>query len=148
MLFRSLDVARTMMFHANVPKSFWNEAILTSIYLINRVPSRILGHKSSFEILYNRKPYVDHLRTFGCVYYVHLPSQTRDKLSHRSVKCMFLGYNPNKKAYKCIDPSTNERYLSRDTTFVEHECYFDEIISKEENLEKSLPMFLIGKKTR
>ena len=37
------EVARTLMFHSNVPKHFWGEAILTTTFYINCMPSRVLG---------------------------------------------------------------------------------------------------------
>ena len=40
------EVARSIMFQMNVPKYLWSEAVLTAAYLINRMPSRILGLKS------------------------------------------------------------------------------------------------------
>lgn len=41
-----LEVARALMFTSNMPKMFWGDAILTSTFLINRMPSRTLNFKS------------------------------------------------------------------------------------------------------
>lgn len=38
------------MFHMNVPKYFWGNAILTS-YLINRMPTRVLSHEIALHNL-------------------------------------------------------------------------------------------------
>jgi transposase InsO family protein len=46
-----LEVARSLMFQMNVPKYLWSETVLTATYLINRMPSRILGMKSPAELL-------------------------------------------------------------------------------------------------
>jgi hypothetical protein len=46
-----LEVARSLMFQMNVPKYLWSEAVLTTMYLINCMPSRILGMKSPAELL-------------------------------------------------------------------------------------------------
>lgn len=35
-----LKVAQSLMFQTSVPKKFFGEAVLTSTYLINRIPSR------------------------------------------------------------------------------------------------------------
>ena len=35
-----LDMVRSMMAQANLPISFWGDALLTAAYIINRVPSK------------------------------------------------------------------------------------------------------------
>ena len=62
-----MEVARSVMFQTNVPKRFWSDAVMTACYLINRTPTRILGDLTPFEVLNNPKPFIDHLRVFGCL---------------------------------------------------------------------------------
>lgn len=38
-----LEVAMFLMFQMNVPKFLWSKAVMTAAYLINHMPSRILG---------------------------------------------------------------------------------------------------------
>jgi len=45
------------MFQMNVPKYLWSEAVLTAAYLINRMPSRILGMKSPAELLLGEREF-------------------------------------------------------------------------------------------
>jgi transposase InsO family protein len=52
-----LEVARSLMFQMNVPKYLWSEAVLTAAYLINRMPSRILGMKSPAELLLGQQEF-------------------------------------------------------------------------------------------
>jgi len=35
-----LDTVRSMMAHANLPISFWGDALLTTTYILNRVPNK------------------------------------------------------------------------------------------------------------
>jgi histone deacetylase 1/2 len=41
------------------------------------------------------------------------------KLVFRSKQCVFLGYSPMHKVYKCLDKSTGHIYISRDVVFDE-----------------------------
>jgi hypothetical protein len=52
-----LEVARSIMFQMNVPKYLWSEAVLTAVYLINPMPSRILGMKSPLELLLEQQEF-------------------------------------------------------------------------------------------
>lgn len=100
-----LSVARSLMFSMDVPKYLWGEAVLTATYLINRMPSRVLGFTSPRQKLLNVFPHCLllselPLKTFGCVAYVYLQAQFRGKLDKRAVKCVFLGYSGSQKGYK------------------------------------------------
>lgn len=85
------------------------EAILTATYLINRMPSRVLNFASTLSLFKKTFP-ISHLssdlplKAFGCVVIVHVHNHTHDKLDPRAIKCVFLGYFPTRKGYKCFDP--------------------------------------------
>lgn len=49
------DTARSLIYSSHVPLLFWVEAILTSIYLINRTPSTVLGGLSPYEKFFSAK---------------------------------------------------------------------------------------------
>ena len=46
-----LATVRALLFQKNVPKIFWEEAVLAAAHLINRIPSRVLDFKSPMEVL-------------------------------------------------------------------------------------------------
>jgi transposase InsO family protein len=52
-----LEVARSMVFKMNVPKYLWSEVVMTVTYLINRMPSKILGMKSPSELLLGQQEF-------------------------------------------------------------------------------------------
>ncbi|KAL1220949.1 Retrovirus-related Pol polyprotein from transposon RE1 [Cardamine amara subsp. amara] len=119
-----MEVARTLLFDRNVPKQYWGDAVMTACYLINRLPTVSLGSVSPYEVLNKTKPSVDHLRVFGCICYVFIPDALRNKLEPKSIKCVFVGYSPTQKGYKCYNPTSKWVHISREVKFVEEKSYF------------------------
>ena len=58
------------MFAMNVPKYLWTEALMTAAYFINRMPSRVLEHKTPIECLTGENTFVVPQLVFGCVCFV------------------------------------------------------------------------------
>ena len=88
-------------------------------------PKKIFNYKTPFEVFYGYKPQVSHLRVFGSKAFAHIPKDDRKTLDAKSVKCIFLGYCDNHKAYKLFDLSSHKLIASRDVIF--HENTDDEI---------------------
>jgi hypothetical protein len=112
-----------------MPKSFWGEAVLKTAHLINRLPSRILRFKSPMEMLSTFYPnlYTTNNivpKIFRCVSFVHIHSQSREKLDPKALKCVFVGYSSTQKAYKCYHPPSKKFNVLADVTFNEQESYF------------------------
>lgn len=80
-----LEVTRALLFEKDVPKRFWNEAVLTATYLINRTMTPVLGNRSPFEVLPGQPPSYEDLRVFWCLCYIHVPDSLRHKLSPTSL---------------------------------------------------------------
>ncbi|PKU78515.1 Retrovirus-related Pol polyprotein from transposon TNT 1-94 [Dendrobium catenatum] len=114
-----IETTRSLLHTAHIPYTYWPDAVLTAVYLINRLPSRNTKNLSPFELLHNTKPNYTHLRTFGCACYPLLPSHTRHKLQPKSKQCVFIGYSDTHKGYKCLDVSNNKVFVSRHLTFDE-----------------------------
>ena len=75
-----LEMVRSMMAQANLPIICWGDALLTTTYVLNRVPS-----KSVTTILYKlwtgRKPDLHFfLKPWGCAAYTHMRSHKYRKL--------------------------------------------------------------------
>ena len=80
-----LDTARDVRFHSKLPLKFWGDCVATTTYLINRVPSSVLGNITPYEVLLKKKHAYDHLRVFGCFAVASSPSRTANKFDPRGV---------------------------------------------------------------
>jgi len=64
------------------------------------------------------------LRVFYCTCFVQDLSPGLDKLSPRSIKCVFVGYSRIQKGYRCYNPSTRIYLVSANVTFFKSTPYF------------------------
>lgn len=67
------------------------------------------------------KPKVNHTKVFESIAYVHVPSQRRQKLDDNCLKCIFVGYSVESKAYRFYDPLAKKIIVSRDVIFDEQD---------------------------
>uniref|UniRef100_A0AAV1TQD8 Integrase catalytic domain-containing protein n=1 Tax=Peronospora matthiolae TaxID=2874970 RepID=A0AAV1TQD8_9STRA len=114
-----VTIGRSMLHHAKLDKCFWAEAAMTAIYVKNRLPSPKVVHKTPFEIVYNLKPSVKHMRTFGCQTYILTPKENRLKWDPKARAGIFVGYEEVSKAYRVYDIEAGQVVISRDVNFEE-----------------------------
>jgi hypothetical protein len=122
-----LEVARSLMLSTHVPKQFWGEYVLTTTYLINRMPFRVLNFRTPSQVLLQAFPHTKLLfsldsKVFSCSVFVHI--HHRGKLDPTSLKCIFIGYSPHQKGYKCYSPVLKKVYTSMDVIFFEHQASY------------------------
>ncbi|CAL5403117.1 unnamed protein product [Camellia sinensis] len=118
-----LNMVRSMLSTSGLPKSFWPEAILWSIHLLNRSPTIAVRNMTPEKAWSGRQPSVAHLRIFGCIAYAHVPDEKRKKLDDKGVKGIFLGISEQSKAYKLYNPITEKIVISRDVVFDEDKTW-------------------------
>lgn len=123
-----LETARALLIGTKVPVRHWDDAVVTAVYLLNRMPSKVLQFKTPLQILSNHVTFSSILlippHIFGCVAFVHLLKNQRGKLDPCVVRCIFQGYAINKKGYHCYNPTTKRTYVMMDFTFLESENYY------------------------
>jgi len=109
----------------NVPKYLWSDVVLSACYLINRMPSSVLDGIIPFSCLYpDKKHFFVIPRVFSCTCFVQDLTPGLDKLSPRSIKCVFVGYSRTQKGYRCFNPSTRKYFVLVNVTFFECSIFY------------------------
>jgi histone deacetylase 1/2 len=67
-----VEVGLTLLAHASMPFKFWDEAFVTAIFLINRLPSKVINQDTPHERLHGQAPDYMFLCTFGCACWPNL----------------------------------------------------------------------------
>lgn len=88
-------------------------------YLVNRSPHASLDGKVVKEVWTCNLIDLSNLRIFGCLTYMHIPSEDRSELDPKSKQCIFIGYNKGVKGYKLQDLVKRKVVVSRDVIFDE-----------------------------
>lgn len=122
-----LNVARALYFQSQVPVKFWSECIRTATFLINSIPSPLLGNKTP----YNPVDYTS-VRVFGCLAFAPTLSSHRTKFQPRARICVLLEYPHGMKAYRLYGIESQQMFTSRDIGL--HEGVFHFLLSTIPNV--------------
>ncbi|KAL8091057.1 hypothetical protein AgCh_040237 [Apium graveolens] len=90
---------------------------------INRLPTRVVSGITPYEAWCKRKPHLEHIRVFGCLAYMKVPTVNLKKLDDRSLPVIHLEKEPRTKAYRLYNPVTKTVHVSRDVFFVERKSW-------------------------
>ncbi|KAL8120304.1 hypothetical protein AgCh_017462 [Apium graveolens] len=110
-----VEMAHNLLKEKQMPSQFWGEAIRHAIYLLNRLPTRAVSGVTPYE----EKPHIGHIRVFGCIAHMRIPSVNMQKLDNRSKRVVHLGKEPETKAYKLYDPVSKRVHVNKDIVFEE-----------------------------
>jgi transposase InsO family protein len=120
------DTVRAMLIHANLPYSFWAEAMATAVYLKNRLPSEAIDDDIPFQRWYRKSLTTEDLKLlkpFGCIVYDYVDKQTRgprSKWKEHGTKGCFVGYESS-STYKYWNFARKCFLTSHNLTFLETE---------------------------
>ncbi|KAI3795898.1 hypothetical protein L1987_38558 [Smallanthus sonchifolius] len=123
-----------MMKAFDLPQNLWGEAVRHSVYVLNRVTTIALKSVTPYEILKGKKPNIEHLRVFGCLTHMKVPSVNLKKLDDRSKQVVHFGIEHGTKAYRLYHPLQNKIYVSRDVKFEENKTMEWEKIGESMNI--------------
>jgi len=74
-----LNVARSIMFHSNLPKQFWSYVVCHAIFIINLLPSTAIQFKIPYELLFRQKLDMSIFKVFGCLCFASTITNNKDK---------------------------------------------------------------------
>lgn len=112
-----------MLIESGLPKSFWADAMQTAAYVMCRSPAKGLKGRTPYQTLFGEQRKIDtsFFHPFGCPAYALIPKdQRKGKFAPKGRKCIFLGYEYGKHAYKLMDVTTRKVFSSRHVQFNEN----------------------------
>ncbi|RVX19313.1 Retrovirus-related Pol polyprotein from transposon TNT 1-94 [Vitis vinifera] len=92
-----VETGQTLLSHVSLPSEYWAYAFATATYLINRLPSPVLHHKSPLQALFKQQPWYEKLRSFGCLCFPLMKPYNTNKFQKKSVPCIFVGYSTSQR---------------------------------------------------
>nr|GFB82084.1 retrovirus-related Pol polyprotein from transposon TNT 1-94 [Tanacetum cinerariifolium] len=84
----------------------WAEAVATACYTKNRSLIHTHHHKTSYELVHNKKPDLTFFRVFGALCYPTNNSEDLGKLQPTADTGIFVGYAPSRKWYRIYNKRT------------------------------------------
>lgn len=117
-----LETARAIKFQGHLHVRYWGHCN-DAVYIINIIPSSVLGHKSPYELLLGNPPLRTHLKVIGSLCFAtNLTSH--DKFAPQAVRFVLLGYATYQKGYRLLDFKNRVFFISRDVVFYEDMFFF------------------------
>jgi hypothetical protein len=113
-----VEMSRMMLDEHKTPRCFLADAISSARYISNRIFLRSILHLTPIELRFGHKPFVSHLRPFGCKCFV-LKCGNLDKFESPSFDGILFGYTPHGRSYRVYNIETNTVVESCDVTFDE-----------------------------
>jgi hypothetical protein len=114
-----VDGMQTLLADSGLPFSFWGDALSTTRYLRNRLPSSVLpADVTPYEGFHRSKPDLSHLRVWGCQCFVTIAPELRSKGGPRRFEAIFVGYEENRLGWRVRDLK-GAYHFSRDVIFNE-----------------------------
>ena len=113
-----MDAVKTMIHDRDLHMCLWAEATMEVVYVQNRLSHSALGFKTLEEMFTGKKLEVSHLKIFGCLVFIHIPKEKRNKLEPSGKKGIFVGYREVSKAFRIYIPGHRHIEISRDVTLM------------------------------
>ena len=125
-----IDLSLTLLAQAIMPLKFWWDACVSSVFIINRLPTKVLANFSlilkTFLVL-NLITYISKFLVVLVVLTYVLTMLTSFFSSPPSD--FFLSYRPTHKGYRCLSPSSRI-YVAKSVTFNENDFPYSTLFAQ------------------
>ena len=115
-----------MLISLGLPQNLWGEALLSTNYILNKLPHKKLD-KTPYSLWKGLSPSYKYLKVWGCLAKVMVPIPKRIKIGPKTIDCIFIGYVINSSAYCFLvhkydisDIHVNTIIESRNASFFEN----------------------------
>ena len=100
------EMMNTKLISSGLPENMWEEAILSTNYLLNKVPIR-KAEKTPYEFWRGRQSSYKYLRAWGCLAKVVVPPPKKVKIEPKTIDFIFIGYAHNSTTYRYLFHESN-----------------------------------------
>lgn len=115
-----MEMTRAMLLDAGLSKELWAEVMSAAVYIINRMPSKVIGGQTPYHALMGEEAKLGHLRVYGCEVYVHVYDGQRKKLDPKAWRGILVGYDDhNARCYRVFNPASGRVLRAIHVTFNE-----------------------------
>ena len=98
------------MYLTDLPLSFWDYALKTVAFTLNRAPSKSV-ETTPYELWFINKPKLSFLKVWSCNAYVK--KFQPDKLESKSEKCVFIEYPKETVGYTFYHRSEGKIFIAK-----------------------------------
>lgn len=97
-------MTRSFLKEKGMPNMFWGEAVRHSIYILNRVPTKVLKGETPYEAWKGIKPDLGFIRIFGCLAHMKILKEQYTIWMTGALRWYTWGKNLGVKLIDCLIP--------------------------------------------
>lgn len=111
-----MNVKRSLTFNLTSLSISGLMLLLMPLFLINRLPTEVLGRRTTYESVYKNLPDFNYLKVFGSLCFASSMQRNRSKHVPKTRKCVLLDIKLEQNVILCFILKA-EKHLSRDVNF-------------------------------
>jgi len=100
------ETCKSWLHAKNLLRALWVKGMKCATYVINRMPLCPINMKSPYELIFEERLNVKHLKFLGLFAMSMCPHFKELNLMQKQEN-IFVGYDNRKKGWKCMDPKTH-----------------------------------------